>query len=119
MELKQNDLKKQDENNNLLSDSLRFEIIEDGLRKKYLSRLSELEVVPIRGLPELEDDLIDNVRMYHVSEMVYQKGEQATNKFTTVFNSLVNYHDSVFIIIDSDGEKIDFYGKRLIKRCLV
>lgn len=87
----------------------RIEIIEEGIRKKYLSRLTEMEIVPVGNLPDLEVDLIDNVRLYNITEMVYQKGEPATDKFTTVFNTLAIYNSSVFIIIDSDGKKTEFY----------
>lgn len=41
----------------------RIEIIEEGIRKKYLSRLTEMEIVPVGNLPDLEVDLIDNVRL--------------------------------------------------------
>ena len=87
----------------------RIEIIEDGLRKKYLARLSEMDIVPIEELLPLQEDLIDNVRLFHISEMVYEKGELATDKFTTVFNTLATYRASVFVIIDSDGEHAEFY----------
>lgn len=87
----------------------RLEIIDECLRKKYLSRLSELRISPIIDLPDLEEDLINNVRMYKITEMVYQKGESATDKFTTVFNTLSTYSASVFIMIDSDGKETNFY----------
>lgn len=87
----------------------RLEIIEEGIRKKYLSRLSEMRVAKPSALLPLEEDLIDNVRLFKISEMVYQKGETATDKFTTVFNTLSTYKTSVFILIDSDGENTDFY----------
>lgn len=93
----------------VVTDENRLEIIEDGLRKKYLARLSEMAVVPPDGMPPLQQDLIDNVRLFRITEMVYQKGELATDKFTTVFNTLSTYKSSVFIIMDSDGEKTDFY----------
>ena len=89
-----------------------LQIAEDIIRKQYLTRLTELQVVDPRGedgFLELEDDLIDNVRLYKVSEMVYQKGEPITEKFTTVFNALATYETSLFIMIDSDGETADFY----------
>ena len=92
-----------------LSDELRLEIVEDGLRKKYLSRLTEMSVVPFNDEEPLESFIIDNIRLFRITEMVYQKGEPATNKFTTVFNTLSTYNASVFIIIDSDGENTDFY----------
>ena len=87
----------------------RLAIIEDGIRKKYLSRLTEMQIVPIEDLPPLEEDLIQNVRMYHVTEMVYEKGESVTDKFTTVFNTLSTYNATAFIIMDSDGLKTDYY----------
>lgn len=87
----------------------RLEIIDEGIRKKYLARLSELPIAPLGKLPALEEDLINNVRLYRVTEMVYQKGEPATDKFTTVFNTLSTYHASVFVLIDSDGKKTEFY----------
>ncbi len=87
----------------------RLEIIDEGIRKKYLARLSEMEIAPVGSIPSLEDDLINNVRLYRITEMVYQKGESVTDKFTTVFNTLSTYNASVFIIIDSDGNETNFY----------
>lgn len=94
---------------NALTVANRLEIMEEGIRKNYLARLTELQIAPIVQMPDLEMDIIDNVRLYHITEMVYQKGESATDKFTTVFNTLSTYNASVFIIIDSDGKKTDFY----------
>ena len=87
----------------------RLAIIEDGIRKKYLARLSELQIVPAANLLPLEEDLIQNIRLYHVTEMVYEKGEPVTDKFTTVFNTLSTYNAMAFIMMDSDGKKTDFY----------
>ena len=87
----------------------RLAIIEDGIRKKYLTRLTEMQIVPVGETLPLEEDLIQNVRLYHVTEMVYEKGEPVTDKFTTVFNTLSTYSATVFIILDSDGQKTDFY----------
>ena len=87
----------------------RLEIIGEGLRKKYLSRLTEMQIAPVGKLLPLEEDLIDNVRMYHITEMVYGKGESVTDKFTTVFNTLSTYNATVFIVLDSDGKKSSFY----------
>ena len=82
----------------------RLGIIDEGVRKKYLARLSEMEIAPINNLPSLEDDLINNVRLFRITEMVYSKGESVTDKFTTVFNTLATYNASAFILIDSDGK---------------
>ena len=87
----------------------RLEIIDEGIRKKYLARLSEMTIAPTGNLPVLEDDFISNVRLYRITEMVYQKGEPVTDKFTTVFNTLSTYNASVFVLIDSDGKETRFY----------
>ena len=86
-----------------------LQMTEEVIRKNYLTRLTELDVAPIDDILPLEEDLIDNVRIYKISEMVYEKGEPITEKFTTVFNTLSTYNASVFIIMDSDGFKTSFY----------
>ena len=90
----------------------RLEIIEEGIRRKYLSRLTEMEIAKVEEVHDLlplDDDLIDNVRLYKITEMVYQKGEPVTDKLTTVFNTIATYNASAFILLDSDGRKTDFY----------
>lgn len=87
----------------------RLEIIDEGIRKKYLARLTEMPIAPVTELPPIEEDLISNIRLYRVIEMVYQKGESVTDKFTTVFNTLATYNTSVFVLIDSDGKENRFY----------
>ena len=87
----------------------RLEIVEEGIRKKYLARLNEMQIAPFGKRLPLEEDLLENVRLYKITEMVYQKDESVTDKFTTVFNTLSTYNASVFILIDADGRKADFY----------
>lgn len=86
-----------------------LQMTEEVIRKNYLTRLDHLPVVPIEDMIPLEEDLIDNVRIFKISEMVYQKGEPITEKFTTVFNTLSTYNASLFIIIDSNGKRTEFY----------
>ena len=49
----------------------RLEIIDEGVRKKYLARLSEMPIASVQDMPLLEEDLINNVRLYRITEMVY------------------------------------------------
>ena len=53
----------------------RLEIIDEYVRKKYLTRLSDMQIMPLGDITTLEEDLINNVRMYRITEMVYQKDE--------------------------------------------
>ena len=87
----------------------RLEIIDEYVRRKYLTRLSDMQIIPLGEITPLEEDLIDNVRMYRITEMVYQKDESVMDKFTTVFNTLATYHASVFFLIDSDGRQANYY----------
>jgi hypothetical protein len=93
-----------------------LEIIDESIRHNELQRLTEMEIVPIEKYysgdlfpANVAEDVRNNIRLYKISEMVYKKGELATSKFTTVFNTLSAYRASVFIIIDSDGVNTDFY----------
>lgn len=86
-----------------------LEITYDFLRKSYLTNIDELEIAPIKETIPLEADLIENIRLYRITEMVYQKGEPVTDKFTTVFNTLSTYNASVFFVVDSDGKSTNIY----------
>lgn len=81
------------------------QLIDDIVLKKYLTRLTELDIVP------LAENLkrIDAIRLFKINEMVYQNGEYSTYKFASVFNSVQNLNCGVFIIVDSDGKKTSFY----------
>ena len=92
-----------------LSIENRLEITFDYLRKSYLTNLNEMEIATIGETLPLEEDLIENVRLFKITEMVYQKGEPVTDKFTTAFNTLSTYNASVFVIIDSDGKNTSVY----------
>lgn len=85
-----------------------LQIVDDVILKNYVTNLSALEVVP------LDDDtrktnLKDNVLFFKINEMVYEKDEFALYKFASVFNSLAMTQSAIFIMIDSNGIKTDFY----------
>lgn len=105
----QNTAEMQVERTETLTLENRLDIIKEGIRKNYLTRLTEMEIKPANDLIPLEKDLIENIRLYHITEMVYQKGEFATDKFTTVFNTLSTYNSNVFILLNSDSKRTDIY----------
>lgn len=80
-------------------------LVDDIVLKKYLHCLSDMEVIP------LGEDLkkICDIRIFKITEMVYQNEEYSTYKFASVFNAVQNLNCGVFIIADSDGKKTDFY----------
>ncbi|MCI6639057.1 MAG: DUF87 domain-containing protein [Lachnospiraceae bacterium] len=80
-------------------------LIDDVVLKRYLYNLSDLEVVP---LPDNMKD-IGSIRLFKITEMVYQKKEYSTYKLASVLSSLQSLDCGVFILLDSNGEKTDFY----------
>lgn len=80
-------------------------LVDDIVLKKYLHKLTGLEVIP------LDDTLknISDIRLFKITEMVYQKNEYSTYKFASVFNAVQNLNCGVFIIVDSNGRNTDFY----------
>lgn len=94
-----------DMENNL---DLALQTVDDIVLKNYLPKLESLDVVPLSPA-ELEEDALDKISLFKITEMVYAKDEYATNKFASVFNALSTLRCGVFIIMDSDGTKTDFY----------
>lgn len=85
-----------------------LQVVDDIILKKYVSDLSELEVVPL-DQNILRDNISENVSFFKINEMVYEKEEYAAHKFASVFNSLSAAKSAIFVMIDSDGVKTDFY----------
>lgn len=85
-----------------------LKVVDDVVLKNYITNLSEMDVVPVEQ-SEIEKNILDNVRFFKITEMVYEKDELATDKFASVFNTLSVCDSTLFIVIDSDGEKTDFY----------
>lgn len=81
------------------------ELVDDIILKNYLTNLSEFEIEPI------DEDLcrIEDIRLFKITEMVYQNDEYSTYKFASVFNAVQNLDCGAFIIADSDGKKTSFY----------
>lgn len=80
-------------------------LVDDIILKKYLHKLTDLDIIPLND--ELKQ--ISDIRLFKITEMVYQKDEYSTYKFASVFNSVQNLNCGVFIVADSNGEKTDFY----------
>ncbi|TMV47032.1 ATP-binding protein [Paenibacillus mesophilus] len=80
-------------------------LVDDIVLKNYLTKLTELDIIP---LPDILKQISD-IRLFKITEMVYQNDEYSTYKFASVFNSVQNLNCGVFIIADSDGQRTDFY----------
>lgn len=85
-----------------------LQLVEDVVLRSYISGLSDLDIVPL-SQSVLDTNLEENVLFFKITEMVYEKEEFAPYKFASVFNTLASSNAGVFVIMDSDGEKTDFY----------
>ena len=85
-----------------------LQIVDDVILKNYITDLSKLEIIPL-SQDISETNMDENVLFFKITEMVYEKEEFASYKFASVFNTLLSSDAAIFIIIDSDGEKTDFY----------
>lgn len=85
-----------------------LQVVDDVILKNYVSDLAKLEVVPLEQRI-LDSNINDNVLFFKINEMVYEKDEFASYKFASVFNSLAATKSAIFIIIDSNGVRTDFY----------
>lgn len=80
-------------------------LVDDVIMKNYLTKLDEFEIVPFPK--ELNN--ISDIRLFKITEMVYQKNEYSTYKLASVFSAVQNLNCGVFIMMDSNGKKTDFY----------
>lgn len=83
-----------------------LEIIDDAILKNYVTNLYQL--IPEKNQKKLFKT-VQNVRMYRITKMVYEKNEFSLHKFTSVFNSLSHISTSVFLMIDSNGFETELY----------
>lgn len=76
-------------------------LVDDIILKKYLHKLTDYKIIPLdNSLKQISD-----IRIFKITEMVYQNNEYSTYKFASVFSAVQNLNCGVFIIVDSDGSK--------------
>lgn len=85
-----------------------LQVVDDVILKNYITNLADMEIVPLDQFV-LKSNIGNNVLFFKITEMVYEKNEFASYKFASVFNTLSSSDAAIFLILDSDGEKTDFY----------
>ncbi|MBF8982602.1 ATP-binding protein [Lutibacter sp. B2] len=91
--------------NNLIQS---FELAQNFVRKNYLINLTDYDVVSIPN--EIKDLTIrDNIRLFKINKIVYDKNENSIDKLSNVYNALGNINGSLVVIINSDGNNTDMY----------
>lgn len=78
-------------------------LVDDIVLKNYLTKLSQLEVVPCTN------ESIDDVILFKINKMVYEKDEYATDKFISVVSAMTYTNSSIYLIVDGHKSHTDFY----------
>ena len=79
--------------------------LSDIVGKQYLHELSHKAVLP---LPKELDD-IENLRLFRITEMVYQEKEISAYKFAAVYGAVQHIDASIALIIQGHEGKTNFY----------
>ena len=85
--------------------SAAFQLVDDVVLKNYITMLPNMPVIPLEE-KQLTNS-IGKIRLFKITEMVYEKDESATYKFASVFNSVAATNSAIVTIIDSDGTTTD------------
>ncbi|WP_342477172.1 ATP-binding protein [Paenibacillus sp. FSL H7-0350] len=85
-----------------------FEVSLDFVQKNYLDELHLRNVVPV---PKHISDLTtrNNIRLFKMNKLVFDKQENNLDKIMSVYNTLGNVYGSLVMIINSDGNRTDLY----------
>ena len=94
--------------NNINDINETFKFVESFVNKTYLNNLSECKVVEI---PQHINDakIRDNIRLFKISKLIYDKNENSLNKLINIYSAAFNINASIILIIDSDGIQNDIY----------
>lgn len=77
--------------------------VDDIVSKGYLEHLHKMDVLAPEELDE------NNVTLYRVDLMAYDKDEYATDKFVSAFTAMTFTSNTVFLIVDGHEDHTDFY----------
>ncbi len=81
-----------------------MQLVDDIVLKNYLTKLSSLDIVPVKDtLPT--DDII----LFKINKMIYEKDEYATDKFISVVSAMTYTYSSIYLIVEGKGETTEFY----------
>ena len=95
-----------------------MKLVDDIVLKNYLNGLSRMGIVPYDdgcnqvGANNTQDggnSLLNDVIMFKINKMVYEKDEFATDKFVSVVSAMTYTASSIFLVVDGHEDRTDFY----------
>lgn len=91
--------------NNLLS---AFELADNIVQKNYISEIQKLEIEePTKEF--LNKKIGSGMRMFKIDKIVYDKNENNLQKLTNLYNMAYSQDLNVFLLLNSDGAKVQMY----------
>ena len=96
-----------------------MKLVDDIVLKNYLNGLSRMGIVPFEdgnnqvgasnNTLDGENPLLNDVIMFKINKMVYEKDEFATDKFVSVVSAMTYTASSLFLVVDGHEDRTDFY----------
>jgi len=83
-------------------------IADSFVRKQYLTRLQDAQIVPLIG----EHGGVKtgrNVRMFQLMSLAYSEEDDFYRKIANIFQSVASFDSSQFLLLDSDGFRVSLY----------
>ena len=90
--------------NYLQNASHALSVVDDVVLKQYLTRLEQLDIVK-----NVESKIGEDVILYKINKMVYEKDEFVTEKFISAISAITYADCSVFLVVDGYEGHTDFY----------
>lgn len=78
------------------------------LEKTYLHKMTDYKIMSIDN-EVLNQNMARQIRLFQIEKIVYDKNEDIAEKLVNVYNALGNLNNSLFLIIDSNGNEVEFY----------
>ena len=95
-----------------VSEQNQIQLLQSGLitadkfiNKNYLINITEQKVVSIDEF----DKTTSAIRLFQIIKLVYDKTENINDKLITVYSALQNVESSALLVIDGDGDAVNFY----------
>lgn len=82
-----------------------MKLVDDIVLKRFLTRLSDMNII------EPNDDVLktDNIILFKINKMVYEKDEYATDKFISIVSAMTFTNSSICLIVDGQKDHTNFY----------
>ena len=96
-----------------------IKLVDDIVLKNYLNGLSHMGIIPFEdgnnqvgasnNTLDGGNPLLNDVIMFKINKMVYEKDEFATDKFVSVVSAMTYTATSLFLVVDGHEDRTDFY----------